>query len=297
MLKIIDTFQDFLIFIDKTKSKKPNQKIDEFKSSYMFKYPELFEKIIFEYKKHNINPFSLLEKYFDLLEFDYFLDYIKEARRKILNLSNKIYIKFINFFKMEFNVLFVIYFSIGFAAGWATKYENLLAVLFGLEKIGELKWHKEEKIEGLIAHELSHLIHMKIRDEFEVFDILEENQIFNIYSEGFAQRVSSIILNKLNFFIVDDVNDYIDWYNKNHQFLKEEYFLRIQKNISTSDFFGDWFKIKGKSFAGYFLGYEFIKYLESNLNLYEIATLKLEDIKILLDKYLLNLKNENLLDK
>lgn len=237
MLKIIDTFQNFLNIIDKIKSKKLNQKIDEFKSSYMFKYPEIFERIIFEYKKNNINPLTLMEKYFNLMESDYYLDSIKEARRNILNLSNKIYIKFIDFFKMEFNIFFVIYFSIGYAAGWATKYEDLSAILFGLEKIGELKWHKKDKIEGLIAHELSHLIHMKIRDEFEVFDQLEDDPVFNIYNEGFAQRVSSIILNKLNLFVVDNVNDYIDWYNKNHQFLKDEYFLRIQKKHFNIRFF------------------------------------------------------------
>lgn len=114
------------------------------------------------------------------------------------------------------------------------------------------------------------------------------------YKIGFAQRASTIILEELNLYFVDNFEDYINWYYENREFLKSEYLVRISKNLSISDFFGDWFKIRGKSFAGYFLGYEFIKYLESNYNLHEIAILPMDKIKIHLSKFLSNVK-ENFL--
>jgi len=70
---------------------------------------------------------------------------IEEARENLLNLSNYIYNRAMKEFKMDFDVLFVIYVGIWLAAGWATKYEDLLTVLFDLEKICELKWFKKRK--------------------------------------------------------------------------------------------------------------------------------------------------------
>lgn len=119
MLKLIDTYIDFLIFYNKTKFENLNQKISEFQLLYMSKYPELFNREISEYKKYNINPISMLERY--LLELDYYLVYIEEARENILSLSNRILNRAMKEFKMDFDVLFVIYVGIGLAAGWATK--------------------------------------------------------------------------------------------------------------------------------------------------------------------------------
>lgn len=67
-----------------------------------------------------------------------------------------------------------------------------------------------------------------------------------------------------------------NWKNKAE--IKWEYLNRIDNNISTQDFFGDWCNYKGYSDVGYYLGREFIKYLQHQYSLVDIANLNINQL-------------------
>lgn len=97
---------------------------------------------------------------------------------------------------LDFNITFVVYVGVGCGAGWATTYNKQLAILLGLENIAEEKWHTQQKLKGLIAHKIGHLISYEMRNEWIAFEEAEHDPIFQLYSEGFAQRCENTILEK-----------------------------------------------------------------------------------------------------
>ena len=60
--------------------------------------------------------------------------------------------------------------------------------------------------------------------------------------------------------------------------IKREYLRRVDKNISTQDFFGDWCSYKNHSDVGYYLGCEFVKYLQRQYSLVDIASLNVNQL-------------------
>jgi hypothetical protein len=175
--------------------------------------------------------------------------------------------------------------GIGCGAGWATQYKGCPACLLGLENLAECKWHTKKKLQGLLAHELGHLAHMKKREEWKTFEKNEEDPFFQLYSEGFAQRYGHVILGKQIWHQAQD-EEWIPWCELNKGWLAKEFLERTEKRKSIGDFFGSWFEIQGKRETGYFLGYMFIRHLEKTYSLGEIALLSPEKIRKLAVNYL-----------
>jgi len=284
MWKIIDTFDDFIEYWTIARSKTLIQQIEMWRSSYMARYPELLEKQIKDYKDYGLDWQEIAkDKIFPKMP-DY-LPLMQEARENLLKVCSAIYERASRVLRLDFDVTFVIYVGIGCGAGWATEYNNCPACLFGLEKIVELKWHSQKRLQGLAAHELGHLVHMAWRNEWDTFSNAEQEPLFQLYSEGFAKRCEHLILRKEIWNEAED-EDWILWCIEHKGWLAKEYLLRIDKGISVNDFFGDWLSIQGKRQTGYFLGHEFIRWLEKNYSIREIATFPFERIKELVRQYL-----------
>ena len=288
-LKIIDTFNDFLYFWEYAYPKPPDEQIQLWQTQYMGKYPHLLNKQIQCYEEEGIDWRDIAIRI--LPELSVRLKSMQKARNNILNtcisfneqpLQNNI---------IDFNIVFVIYVGIGCGAGWATTYDNQPAILLGLENIAEEKWHTKNKIKGLISHEIGHLIHMKWRDEWDTFNEREKGPLFQLYSEGFAQRYESILSGKSNWHLVPN-REWINWCKQNTRFLAKEFLKRIDLHDSVKDFFGSWFDIRGKKQTGYYLGYLIILEMEKEYSLKEIALLSEDDIRKL-TMYYLNILNES----
>jgi hypothetical protein len=284
MYRLIDTFDDFVEYWTLTCSKTIEQKLQLWENSYMIKYPELLEKQIQSYEELGLDwreiakkkVLSKLGKYFSLMQ---------KARENLIQVCSPTYERAIQALGLNFYTIFVIYVGIGCGAGWATQYKGHPACLFGLEKIAELNWCSQERLRGLVAHEMGHLVHMKWREEFENFETEEKDPLFLLYSEGFAKRCEYFILGKEVWNEAED-EDWILWCLEHRGWLAKEYLFRIDKKISVNDFFGDWLSIQGKRQTGYFLGHEFIRWLEENHNIREIATFPFEKIKEHVRQYL-----------
>lgn len=177
---------------------------------------------------------------------------MEEAWIKAHKISLPTYNKFCKSWNKNINVSIVIYVGIGCGAGWVTEYKGKSAVLLGLESIADLKWHTKDKLEGLILHELCHIIHVILRRlSFKEFEMLEKDPLFLLYSEDFAQRYERLILNKELWRCAHDEN-WLEWCIKNEHLLAKEFLKKVKNKEKANEFFGSWLEILGKSRTGYF---------------------------------------------
>ncbi len=282
-IEILDTWQDFSNYWGQACSKNIDEQITLWRTLYMKKYPELVSKLLQSYEEDRLNWDEITKKIFPSLPRCFPL--MQRARDNILRLYLAIYSKAAENLKLDFNIIFVIYVGIGCGAGWATKYGGRPAVLLGLENIVEEKWHTQQKLKGLISHEIGHLAHMNWRNEWRIFEEAEKDPMFQFYSEGFAQRCEHVILGNETWHFAQD-QKWLSWCKRHKSWLAKKFLKRIKKQASVKDFFGSWFNIQGRKQTGYFLGHEFVRELEKTYSLREIALLKVDKVRKLGMQYL-----------
>lgn len=254
---LIDTFSSFLKHWDGS--------IDSW-IEYIKQYPELFEKIRWDYERYKMD----WREFLGVLS-KRSVDELKLAHRALLNALPKVERKIREYFEVkDYNI--VIYVGLENGAGWVTEFMRKPSILFGLEAIAELNWY--DKLEGLIAHEFGHLVHWLLRGEN--IEKLEDEQMFWLYTEGFAQRVEDLIIGRPWHF---EEEGWFEWCEENEALLKQEFLRRIKEKEPLNPFFGSWYVLFGKQFLGYYLGYKFIRWLEREYSLEEIAKLEKEKIK------------------
>ena len=270
--KIIDTFPQFLDLWASVKEKPTNEQIESWASKYMSCWPELLEKQLEDYSGQNVDWRQIArEKVFPFLNDR--LPAMKTAHKNLLESCVSVYSKAQVALGFKSNVVFVIYVGIGCGAGWATSFHNSPAILFGLENIAECSWDGTDVIDGLIAHEVGHIIHKIYRFEAGLSD--GSGPWWQLYTEGFAQRCEHIILGRESWHESIGINDsnWLIWCKKHKSRLAAEFLKTVEAGKSVRSFFGHWFDLNGKKQCGYFLGHELIKELQKNKSLREIAQL------------------------
>lgn len=284
MINVIDAFGEFKNILEKNLNKSTEDKLQLWIKYYEKNYPELKEKCTCDYEKDGYSWKEVaVNKVFNRVAEDFC--FMIEAHENLLKVLKDIEERVIKVFHVEIDINIVLYSSLGHAAGWVDEYEGKRAIIFGIDKIAELRWQTTDQLDSLVCHELSHVVHYYIRNEV-IPKWAEENKynngIWNIYEEGFAQ----FFQHKLSYAKVDSRGEgWISICNENKDKLKKLY-LEALKNDErgTNDFFGDWFQVLGISDAGYFLGAELIKGLSEKYDLKHIACMKKEDIeKVVLD--------------
>lgn len=284
MVNVIDAFGEFKNILEKNLNKSTEDKLQLWIKYYEKNYPELKEKCTCDYEKDGYSWKEVaVNKVFNRVAEDFC--FMIEAHENLLKVLKDIEERVIKVFHVEIDINIVLYSSLGHAAGWVDEYEGKRAIIFGIDKIAELRWQTTDQLDSLVCHEISHVVHYYIRNEV-IPKWAEENKynngIWNIYEEGFAQ----FFQHKLSYAKVDSRGEgWISICNENKDKLKKLY-LEALKNDErgTNDFFGDWFQVLGISDAGYFLGAELIKGLSEKYDLKHIACMKKEDIeKVVLD--------------
>jgi hypothetical protein len=286
--ELLDTYSDFQTYWKQARSKSVDKQIEMWQSSYMSKYPELFDKQVRNYAEADMDWQDIARQVFPHLPER--VPLMQKARNNILALGTSVCNEASKKLGLRFDLALVIYVGIGCGAGWSTKYDRRPAVLLGLENIAEEGWHTKKKLKGLLCHEIGHLVHMEWRDEWETFERSEEDPLFRLYSEGFAQRCEHLILEKETWHMAPD-EEWLSWCQHNKGWLANEFLQRLERGVTVNDFFGSWFDIKGKSQTGYFLGQSFITYLEKTHGLRVIALFDTKKVRKLALQYLKSIKN------
>ena len=200
---------------------------------------------------------------------------MSEVSRNFKIITKKLSNNITYLFDNAIDVTILLYLGMCNGAGWATTLDNEDAILLGIEKIVELDWCDEESMQALIFHEIGHIWHKTAGTMFFPINSQKENSILQLYQEGIAMVCEQILLSNSQYFHQNNGN-WLEWCLTNEMSIRKEYLNRLLAQKSTQDFFGDWSNYQGYSDVGYFLGCQFIKYLQNKYMLKEIASLPYE---------------------
>lgn len=187
-------------------------------------------------------------------------------------------------FPKEIDLDIILYLGLCNGAGWATTVDERNVILLGIEKIIELDWQDEVMMKSLIFHEIGHVWHNACGNLNPQGSTQNDQSLVQLYQEGVAMRCEQLLIKNENFYH-QDKNGWLAWCNSNLSSITQEYQRRIKKSESTQDFFGDWCNYKGYSDVGYYLGCEFIKYLENQHTLSQIINLNIIELKNLFSSF------------
>ncbi len=269
-----DAAQDFLEHLRRLFPDKPEEFVRIWERFYRENFPELYRKQVEDYRAAGEDWKEIVRKrnYPRLLEK---LPAIEAAHRTLPAVWARVLRRAEEVLGFREEVPAVVHVGIGCGAGWATDYGGRPAVLFGLENIAELGWHLPERLEGLAAHELGHVIHRFWRGED--LEQIEKDPAGLLYTEGFAQRLEGLVLGGESFHQAPDP----EWTKRSREGLPgiaKEYLARLDGG-DVREFFGSWFDFRGIKYSGYFLGYRLIRCLEERESLQAIAALSREGIE------------------
>ncbi len=227
---------------------------------YIRDFPELFEKIRMDYEKYG-NDWRDYLRLLSKRE----LPELKRAHERLVETIPGVGERIEELFGVgqeDYNI--VIYVGLENGAGWVTEFMGKPSILFGLEAIAELGWY--DNVRGLVAHEFGHLVHWIVRGGS--IEELENEEIMWLYTEGFAQRIEDIVTGRPWHL---ESEGWFEWCVENERLIKKEFLRRLRANEPLNRFFGSWYRVFGRRFLGYYLGYRFVEWLETEFSLRGIA--------------------------
>ncbi|MCX7751100.1 MAG: hypothetical protein N2320_06170 [Candidatus Bipolaricaulota bacterium] len=264
---LLDAAAEFLRLLQGLRDPPPEEVLALWEVFYRSRFPELYEKQIGDYADQGEDGRAVaLARVFPTLLGR--LSAMEEARAGILRLWGDVLGRARGRIGLEGEIQAVVHVGIGCGAGWATTYGGRPAVLFDLGSVAELGWESEERLEGLIAHELGHLAHARWRGE--PLEPLEEDPFGLLYVEGFAQRLEQEILARESWHQAPS-EGWLPWCQAHLADLARAYQDRATQGEAVNDFFGSWRKFQGLPLAGYVLGHTVIRVLEEERGLRELA--------------------------
>lgn len=269
-LTIIDTFPDFLQFWSRWHREEITHQVDGWQKDYLSQWPELLKMQINCYSEEALGwqeiarerVFPELEKRFPAMS---------TAHQYLAQECESVYLGAQSRLGIQFDLACILYVGIGCGAGWATTYQGIPAILFGLEMIAECGWESPESLSGLLAHELGHLA----QEEWRRQKLLEDGSgpWWQLACEGFAQSCEHKILGKQTWHESGGSFDldWLAWCRQHRGWLASQFLQRVDANETVRPFFGSWFEIEGHKQTGYYLGHEVIIEFEKTHSLIEIA--------------------------
>ncbi|MCD4848488.1 MAG: hypothetical protein K8R76_09865 [Candidatus Aegiribacteria sp.] len=287
---ILDTYSEFLSYWEKYKNLPVKEQIEGWAFEYMGMWPDLLKLQQKDYSDISEDWREIaLDRVFPFLHSR--LNSMQEAHGNLIGLIEPLHNLAMEKFSVnEFDVLYVIYVGIGCGAGWVTRVRNSQAILFGLEMIAECGWTESDSLKGLIAHEIGHAIHGKLRQDPELNQ--ENGPWWQLYTEGYAQRCEHIIMGRNSWreLTVLNTSDWLEWCTENKSMLAGKFLQMVEEETDVRPFFGSWFDIQGYKQCGYYLGHEVISDLEQECDIRKLAVLK--DVRLtmksVLESYISN---------
>ena len=269
--EILDTIPAFLNVWHDVSNDDIDTQIDAWLELYKTRWPDLLQKQLDDYASLNEDwRATAKERIFPALPER--LPKMRTAHDNLLKICDDIYGRCQKVAGFDSDLVCVFYFGLGCGAGWATEYGGKPAILFGLENIAEEGWQDQDRLAGLMAHELGHLVHFEWRKQVELPD--GDSPWWQLYTEGFAQYCEGILLEKPSWHMQSaGTKHWYEWCQDNQGWLVSEFLRRIDQGEDMRPFFGSWFELRGYKQTGYFLGHEIIKVMREQMSLLEIAML------------------------
>ncbi len=270
-IQIIDTFPAFEQFWQCFNRQPIDVQIDAWTAVYMSAWPELLQMQVEDYQAEGLDWKQVARQRIFPYTQERFRA-MQTAHANLLKVCERVLSKAQILLPLDSDMLFVIYTGIGCGAGWATTYQGKPAVLFGLENIAEEGWSESPIIDGLVAHELGHVMHSELRRRSRLAE--GSGAWWQLYSEGFAQRCEHRIQGRDTWHMAHgQVGGWLEWCRANRASLAASFLELAENGGDIRPFFGSWFDISGRKQCGYYLGHAVIRQLERDLSLTQIALL------------------------
>lgn len=268
---VVDAFPTFLSVWDEIGQLSLDAQLDGWLGQYMAGWPELLQKQIDNYASEELDWRAVASEHvFPFLPER--LPLMQTAHRHLLDICADVFSRSQQLVQFDGDLVCVLYVGIGCGAGWASTYDDKPAILFGLENIAEEGWQERTTLEGLMAHELGHLIHFEWRRRANLAQ--EVGPWWQLYTEGFAQQCESLLLGRASWHMQSAPEDeWIRWCQANLGWLAAEFLGRVDRGEDIRPFFGSWFDLRGKKQTGYFLGQAIINLLQEQMDLQSAALL------------------------
>lgn len=199
------------------------------------------------------------------------LDGLKEARDNLLASCPQAWERVQQVLPLECELMCVLYIGIGCGAGWVTRYDGKRAILFDVSQIAACRWSDAESIEGLLHHEMGHVMHFELREQNGAQS--GSGPLWALYIEGFAEHFGHVAAGRETWHMAKGVNDddWLEWCQANRGRLAREFLRRVDMGETVADFFGDWYDVQGRRQCGYWLGTEVIREMAATAPLAQLA--------------------------
>jgi len=271
---LLDTFPVFLEWWEQAAGQPVEEQIEGWATEYMARWPVLLATQTGDYVSQGLDWRQVArERVFPYLAER--LPAMREAYQNLREVCGPFYLRAQEVLGFGEPVIFVLYVGIGCGAGWATSLNGEPAILFGLENIAECGWSRREAIEGLVAHEMGHVVHQCWRAQAR--KIAGSGSWWQLYEEGFAQYCEALLLGSENWHQAVNCEGWLEWCRAHRAWLAAEFLRTVETGQPVWAFFGSWFEIEGMKETGYFLGYEVVRELAKRLDVRAIALL--EDVE------------------
>jgi hypothetical protein len=270
---IVDTIPSFLASVQASQPATVDQWLTCWKERYMSQWPALYEMVVTDYTQQGDDWRQIArERVFPGMNAK--LVAMESAYKNLIGMIESIEQRARQKFGYSGDVAYLLYVGLGNGAGWVTRYDGHLAVLFGLEGIVDSGFDETKRLEGLVAHELGHVLHHSWREDGDL--TLGSGPWWQLYEEGFAQFCESEILNTDSYHMRDSSlgNDWLAWCQEHLAWLASEFMRLADQGQSVRPFFGSWYDVSGRKQTGYFLGRQVINHLNRSMPLATIALLK-----------------------
>ena len=268
--RIIDAFPAFLELWPTVRHGTIDQQITSWETGYMAGWPELLAKQQACYAEDGEDWRQVARD----MVFPHLAERLagmEEAHGHLVSLVEPVYARAQQVLSFDSGLVAVIYAGIGCGAGWVTTYQDMPAILFGLENAAEEGWTGREVLTGLVAHEIGHVAHHHWRRQRGLPN--GSGAWWQLYSEGFAQRCEHLSLGRDSWHMACQVEGWQDWCQINEGWLAAAYLQAVDAGDSLRPFFGSWYDIQGWKQTGYYLGHRVMQRLEASMDLHQIALL------------------------
>lgn len=292
LIETISYLNEFFDYWVQVKGLSIENQIEMYPKLYLKENSYLFNKQRQIYEREGDN-WKEIVKEFVFQNLSLKINHFRDIESILINSIVDLKPRLKSFFPENYKIRIVIYFGLGIGSGFADFYQNIPAVLFGLENIVDCNWLTYSTLSGLLAHEIGHLYHFYIRgedDESVKGNLEHKSKYWQLYEEGFAMRMEQEIMQKESWHMVETNENWLFWCRENIHFLSDLFLDYIKNDKKVNDFFGSWLTISGFSQTGYFLGHEIIKELEhSNYSLKAIGLLSDKELDNIFPAILENL--------
>jgi hypothetical protein len=262
------------------KAPNPNDRYQAW-LAYIGSYPELLSFCMLDYIEAGLHPKHIgLKKVFQQR---HGVEPVKRAYKHLLVVMQEtpeLTQRLMPHTPLDIDV--IIYHGLGNGAGTATHLNNRPTLLFGIEKIAELKWDSPSRLRALFIHEYVHLYHDSIRDDSieMTFDDSYDDAYYKLYVEGVATFLEHVALSRKD----SQPEWYITCIDKEAE-LKQAFLRTLKEGDDVTPYFGDWHPPLDIPDSAYFMGMQIISMMNESMSIETIMTLPFNKIKSIIDTY------------